>query len=199
MKIRSVLSALLVATCLSAAISAVGAAADSRFIPVELWTGGGWNGSEGLRLPAVDVTFGRNDHKRIRGPIDWTRPGAGPRAGETLKVYERLNRGKSQLFALRRDGQGLGRVFDSRYDRNCIDAIKFPLGFWKQGEARQFSFPCGTKSRTMTLTILDLDFTHDGVDHSLRFRWVADGGTRRGTDNVYTFSPGLGMVEIEEN
>lgn len=196
MTIRSLLGVAIAAVCISAAVAAEPA---SRYIPVELWTGGSWNAAEGLRLPAVDVTFGRKGNKRIRGPIDWTRPGDGPQAGEQLKVYERINRGKIQLFAIRKDGQGLGRVYDSRYDRNCIDAIKFPLGSWRQKEERHYSFPCGSKTRKVVLTILDLDFTHDGVAHSLRFRWVADGGTRRGTDNTYTFSPGLGMVEVEEN
>jgi hypothetical protein len=106
-------------------IAALPAAAgpDVRFIPVELWTGGAWNATPALRLAKVDTNFGKRGHKRIRGPIAWTRPGT----DEKLMVYERTNRNKTQLFALRRDGQGLGRVYDSRYDRNCVDAIKFPL------------------------------------------------------------------------
>ena len=199
MKSRIAGLAALMLGCMTLAGAPAIAETASRFIPVELWTGGAWNGDEGIRLPKLDFSFGRDSHKRIRGPIDWIRPGSGPRAGEKLKVYERLNRDKRQLFALRRDGQGLGRVDDSRYDRNCIDAVKFPLGRWKQGEVRHFSFPCGDRIRKVTLTILDLDFTHGGVEHSLRYRWVADGGTRRGTDNVYIFSPGQGMVDVEMN
>lgn len=167
----------------------------ARFIPVELWTGGTWNAAPALRLPEVDATFGKRGHKRIRGPIAWARPGT----GEKLMVYERTNRAKTQLFALRRDGQGLGRVFDSRYDRNCIDAIKFPLGIWNQGETRNFTFTCGRKTRQVTLTILELDFTHEGSAHSLKFRWIADGGTRKGTYNIYTYSPGQGLAAVEEN
>ena len=167
----------------------------SRFIPVELWTGGAWNAAPGLRLDKVDKTFGRHGHKRIRGPFDWTRP----ETGEKLRVYERTNRSKVQLFALRHDGQGLGRVHDSRYDRYCFGAIKFPLGVWKQGETRNYTFACGRRTRTVKLTIEEIDFNYDGVAHSLRFRWIADGGKKRGTDNTYTYSPGLGMVEVEEN
>ncbi len=181
------------------ALTATPSAAETatRFIPVELWTGGPWNPDPAIRLPTVDVTFGRRDDKRIRGPLDWTRPGS----GERLQVYERSNKGKVQLFTLRRDGQGLGRVADSRYDRNCTDAIKFPLGVWKQGETRRFTVSCngGKLVRDIVLTILDLDFEHRGVAGSLRFRWIADGGTRPGTDMTYTYSPGKGLVDLQEN
>jgi hypothetical protein len=192
-KIAIVATALL--AFMAGPISTSSAEPTTRFIPVELWTGGAWNAAAELRMPSVDVTFGKHNHKRIRGPIDWTRPGT----GEILKIYERTNRNKTQLFALRRDGQGLGRAYDSRYDRNCIDAIKFPLGVWKQGETRKFTFRCGRKTREVSLTILEIDFSHDGNAHSLKYRWVADGGTKRGTNNIYTYSPKLGMVDVEQN
>ena len=136
------------------AVPPVAADPATRFIPVELWTGGPWNADPALRMVKVDVTFGKRGHKRIRGPIAWIRPGT----GETIMVYERTNRDKTQRFALRRDGQGLGRVDDSRYDRNCIDAIKFPLGIWKQGETRNFTFTCGRRTRQVSLTIQEIDF-----------------------------------------
>lgn len=54
------------------------------------------------------------------------------------QVYESINRGKRQLFGLREDKTGLGRVFDSRYPRSvCKGEVKFPLGLWKQGEVRE--------------------------------------------------------------
>jgi hypothetical protein len=169
----------------------------TRFITVELWTGGKWNSDPAIRLPRVDSTFGNRGHKRIRGPIDWTRPGT----GEVLKVYERTNKRKVQLFTIRRDKQGLGRVYDSRYRRDCVDAIKFPLGVWKQGETRHFTFSCngGEKIRKVSITILNLDFEHEGVPHSLKYRWVVDGGVRTNTNNNYTYSPGKGMVDLEMN
>lgn len=186
-----------VAGLFAISITALPASAEpaTRFLPVELWTGGAWNAAPALRLAEVDVAFGQRNHKRIRGPISWTRPGT----NEKLMVYERTNRNKSQLFALRRDGQGLGRVYDSRYDRNCVDAIKFPLGVWTQGETRKFSFTRGNRTRQVSLTILEIDFNFHGVAQSLKYRWVADGGTRRGTDNIYTYSPGRGMVDLEMN
>jgi hypothetical protein len=104
--------------------NAYDAGSGSRFIPVELWTGTPWNGHQEIGLPPADLIFGKRNHKRIRGPITWTRPGT----GEALQVYERINGSKRQLFSLRSDKTGLGRVYDSRYSRNCIDAIKFPLG-----------------------------------------------------------------------
>lgn len=171
------------------------AATRSRFIPVELWTGSRWEGKQTINLPKADLYFGKRNQKRIVGPIPWTRPGT----GEKLMVYRRTNRGKIQLFALRRDGRGLGRVFDSRYDRNCIDAIKFPLGWWKQGDARRFTFECdeGAMTRTVDLTILDIDFRYKGAAHSLRFRWTVDGGRGPGTDYIYTYSPGRGLVALK--
>ena len=181
-------------TALLIAFAASAEPVTSRFIPVELWTGGPWNAAPGLRMPEVDVTFGKRNHKRIHGPIDWARPGS----GEKLKVYERTNRSKTQLFALRNDGQGLGRVYDSRRNRYCKGAIKFPLGIWKQGGTRTFTFSCGRKTREVVLTILEIDFNQDGVPHSLKYRWVADGGTKRGTNNIYTYSPGRGMVAVEQ-
>ena len=189
---------LIVLAHLSAGL-AVPAAAETaaRFIPVELWTGGSWNPDPAIRWPTVDVTFGQRDDKRIRGPIDWTRPGT----GERIRVYERSNRGKVQLFTPRRDGQGLGRVYDSRYGRDCIEDIKFPLGVWKQGETRRYSILCngGKLVRDIAVTVQELDFEHDGIAHSLRFRWIADGGARRGTDMTYTYSPGRGLVDLREN
>ena len=171
------------------------ARSQSRFIPVELWTGAPWDGRQEIGRPPADLIFGKRDHKRIRGPIAWTRPGT----SEALQVYERLNGSKRQLFALRSDNTGLGRVYDSRYSRNCIDAIKFPLGRWKEGEIRRYKISCndGREIRPIVMIIQKIDFTYDGVPHSLQFRWIADGGIRPGTDVIYVYSPGLGLVNTE--
>ena len=32
----------------------------------------------------------------------------------------------------------------------------------------------------------------------MQYRWIADGGKQRGTDNIYTYSPGKGMVDLQE-
>jgi hypothetical protein len=169
----------------------------SRFIPVELWTGGVWDGSRELRMNPANLSFGKRGEKRISGPIQWTHPGT----GEAIQVYERGNKGKTQLFALSSRGDGLGRVFDSRYARECLDEVKFPLGEWKDGESRVFDVSCnnGKLRRTIKLTIERLDFEYDGVPHSLRFHWIVDDGKLRGTDMHYIYSPGRGLVSLDED
>jgi hypothetical protein len=172
-------------------------AAGTRFIPVELWTGGEWDGNRELRLTSANLAFGKRNEKRITGPMAWTRPVT----GETMQVYERNNRGKKQLFALSSRRDGLGRVFDSRYDRDCVDEVKFPLGLWKEGETREFQVSCnnGKMRRKIVLTIEKLDFVHEGVPHSLQFHWVVDGGKGRGTDMHYIYSPGRGLATLDED
>jgi hypothetical protein len=172
-------------------------ATKTRFIPVELWTGGTWNGSRELRLTPAGLSFGKRGEKTIAGPVKWTRPST----GEVIQVYERRNGAKKQLFALSSRRDGLGRVFDSRYDRDCVDEVKFPLGRWKQGETRTFRVSCngGGLRRTIVLTIEIIDFVHRGVPHSLQFHWVVDGGQRPGSDMHYIYSPGRGLVSLDED
>lgn len=169
----------------------------TRFIPVELWTGSPWNGERVIGLPKANLTFGKRSNKSVAGPFEWKRPDT----GEALMVYERRSGATIQLFTLRKDKTGLGRVYDSRYPRECVDAIKFPLGIWRQGETRRYEFSCnqGTKIRTVELTIEEIDFVFSGVPHSLRFRWIVDGGKGAGTHMVYTYSPLKGLVHLVEN
>lgn len=172
-------------------------ATGARFIPVELWTGAPWDGSEVLRMGPADLKFGNRFEKHITGPRDWTDPGT----GRTYPTYRRDNRGKVQLFTLRPDGQGLGRVYDSRGPRYCEPGMKFPLGRWREGERRTFAFECRRDGRARTETVVvtmeKLDFTHDGVPHSLRFHWVIGDGRQENSNNAYTYSPGRGMVALE--
>lgn len=172
-------------------------ATKTRFIPIELWTGGEWDGTRELRMTSANLSFGKRGEKRISGPLMWTRPGT----GEAVQVYERNNKGKKQLFALSSRGDGLGRVFDSRYGRDCMDEVKFPLGVWTDGETRVFDVPCnnGSLQREIVLTIEKLDFDYGGVPHSLQFHWVVDGGKDRGTDMRYIYSPGRGLVSLDED
>jgi hypothetical protein len=177
--------------------AAYDATAGTRYIPLELWTGGEWDGNRDLRLTSANLGFGKRNEKRITGPVAWSRPGT----GEQLQVYERNNRGKKQLFALSSRRDGLGRVYDSRYDRNCVDEVKFPLGLWKEGEEREFQVSCsdGKMRRKIVLTIEKLDFEYEGVPHSLQFHWVVDGGKGRGTDMHYIYSPGRGLATLDED
>jgi hypothetical protein len=165
-----------------------------RFIPVELWTGSEWDGMHVIRLPSADLSFGR--HKRIAGPIAWTPPDGGP----VIQTYERVTLGKRQLFALAPDGTGLGRVYDSRYPRYCPGEVKFPLGYWRQGEVRDYVLRChdGT-TRRLRVTIEAVDFSYATVPHSLRFHWLMDEGRGAGTDMRYTYSPRLGLVHVQGN
>lgn len=175
--------------------SSIDPAANTRFIPVELWTGSEWDGTRELRLRPANLWFGKRGEKRITGPIAWTRPAT----GDALQVYVRDNKGKKQLFALSSRGDGLGRVYDSRYGRDCIDEVKFPLGVWRDGEKRSFEVICnnGALRRKIELTIEKLDFRYAGVPHSLQFHWVVDGGSQVDTDMHYTYSPGRGLVSLE--
>jgi hypothetical protein len=162
----------------------------SRYIPVELWTGGDWDGTRELKMRPVSLDFG--GHKHISGPSPYVRPGT----STEILVYERTNKDKRQLFTLSSAGDGLGRVYDSRFERNCTDEIKMPLGLWQNGETRTFKIECngGTLHRTIELTVEEIDFTYLGIRHSLRFHWVVDGGQGKATDMRYTYSPGKGLV-----
>jgi len=173
------------------------AANATRFIPVELWTGGDWDGAKVIRMAPADLVFGARDQKSVRGPFAWTQPGT----GQTFQVYERLNSGKRQLFALTSDGTGLGRVFDSRRTAQCAEEVKFPLGYWKQAEVRSYTVSCPSRERVRPLTvrILDIDFVYDGAPHSLRFHWRLNEGKGRGTDMTYIYSPGRGLVHLDGN
>jgi len=163
----------------------------TRFIPVELWTGTHWDGTQEIRMVPAALQFGPRGDKSIKGPTTWN----------GIEVYERLNRGKLQLFAIRDDRTGLGRVFDSRYpDLGCQGEVKFPLGRWKQGEVREYYLNCGRgRPRPLKVTIEDIDFVYDGVPHSLRFHWLLMEGRGRGTDMRYVYSPLRGLVYVQGN
>jgi hypothetical protein len=162
----------------------------TRFIPVELWTGAPWDGTQEIRMAPSALEFGKRGDKSIKGPTTWN----------GIPVYERVNREKLQLFAVRDDKTGLGRVFDSRnaqYD--CRGEVKFPLGRWKQGEMREYQVECARGRRPLKVTIEEIDFVHDGVPHSLRFHWLYMEGRGRGTDMRYVYSPLRGLVHVQGN
>ena len=162
----------------------------TRYIPVELWTGAPWDGTQELRMAPAALEFGRRGDKSITGPVTWN----------GIPVYERANRGKRQLFALRDDRTGLGRVFDSRYPQlGCRGEVKFPLGRWQQGEVREYELDCARGKRPLKVTIEEIDFVYDGVPHSLRFHWLFQEGRGRGTDMRYVYSPLRGLVSVQGN
>jgi hypothetical protein len=178
-------------------------AAEQRFIPVELWTGGEWSGKQDLTFSPADLTFG-DGRKQITGPIDWR----DPRTGKTIKAYRRvhLKHDKEQIFTITQNGQALGRVFDSRRDATISGGAKFPLEFWRQGEKRGFSVvyhwnDSQQSKRRMTIEILKLDFEVYGYSNCLKFRWTTKnvGESSLRDDNNYTYCPGQGLVEWEDN
>ena len=101
-----------------------------------------------------------------------------------------------QLFTVSSKKDGPGRVFDNRRNRNSIDEVKFPLGLWRQGESRDFRIECELRPRSIRVTIEDIDFTYRGVAHSLKYRWVVDGGKMKFSDNTYIYSPNEGNVRV---
>jgi peptidoglycan/xylan/chitin deacetylase (PgdA/CDA1 family) len=170
-------------------------ASGRRFIPVELFTGAQWDGAQTIRLAPAKLEFG-GGHKSLSGPMEWLRPGS----SVPIQVYERINRDKRQLFAIGEDQSGIGRVLDSRYPHdNCVGEIKFPLGFWKQGEVRNYTVFCRKDIHPLRVTIEQIDFEYGGVPHSLRFHWLYKGGRGRATDMRYTYSPLRGLVHVVGN
>ena len=161
----------------------------TRFIPVELWTGAPWDGTQEIRMAPAPLDAGRR--RDIKGPTQWN----------GIQVYERLNRDKLQRFALRDDKTGLGRVYDSRSENlGCQGEVKFPLGHWKQSEVREYVLPCARgRAAPLKVTIEEIDFVYDGVPHSLRFHWLLMEGRGRGTDMRYVYSPLRGLVQVLGN
>lgn len=184
--------------------SAIDSATNARFIPVELWTGAEWDGSKDLKMSEAEMRFGDRLNKDIKGPTEWKHPVT----GETLIVYERTNEQrdgiKSQLFAMNEEKTGLGRVYDSRDDlgtRTFSGGLKFPLGYWKQGETKQITEKryeaARVDTRIESITITQLDFTYRGTPHCLEFEWVYTESRRPKVidHQTYTYCPNQGMVK----
>jgi hypothetical protein len=43
----------------------------TRFIPVELWTGAPWDGTQEIRMASAALEFGQRGDKSIKGPTTW--------------------------------------------------------------------------------------------------------------------------------
>jgi hypothetical protein len=179
------------------------ASTQTRYIPLELILGAEWDGKREIAFPNgtfVQTAWGT----RWGGPMEWKHP----YTGEKLLIYERTRRAVFQRMAVRKDGDAIGRVYDSRNDRTLYQEAKFPLGYWKQGETRQYEYSCwygtgekkGHRMLVATITIEKLDFEYHGVPHSLQTRWILkDRDTGSNLDNrVYIWSPGFSMVSDVE-
>ena len=68
-------------------------------------------------------------------------------------------------------------------------------------EARSYTLACQPRDRVrpLTVTILDIDFTHDGVPALPPVALAQDEGKGRGTDMTYVYSPGRGLVHLDGN
>lgn len=175
-----------------------------RYIPVELWAGAQWDGKPELKMPKVDASYRHRDNYRIKGPIAYKHPVT----GEAFQVYERLyyeRQGvKRQLFTINTEQTGLGRLYDGRPGqdtRTSSGGLKFPIGLWKEGETRRYVYKVwDTKEkeseRVESLTITQIDFNFQGMQHCLEFSWLLTNGegTKRYDQHTYTYCPGKSMV-----
>ncbi len=177
-----------------------------RFIPVELFTGGEWDGKRELILKEVSTSACASfsgkpcDNYYITGPfktetnntkIEW----AGNEVSYYRRTFSTRRQGKVEsFFTINNSRDGLVRIYDkrNRWGARTYSGLgsKFPLGYWKQGEVRSYA------SRTPTrIEIIELD----GPDHCLTFRWVIGLGKEKNSDNNYTFCPDRGFTKISHN
>ncbi len=186
---------------------AFNSATKERFIPVELFTGGAWDGKHELVLNRVSTTAcatvsGRErpcDKYDITGPfetetndtkIEW--------AGDKVSYYRRIfNIRSGQVeshFTINSSRDGLVRIYDKRerWGARTYSGLgsKFPLGYWKEGEVRNYCSRVPIK-----IEIIELD----GPNHCLTFRWVIGRGQGKNDDNSYTFCPDRGITNIRHN
>lgn len=158
----------------------VNKASGSRFIPVEMWTGADWGGGKQLVMAPADSIFGFRGHKEISGPKPWSHPVT----GETFQVYERINKTKKglkrQLFTLNPEGTGLAKVYDERPGMETrlfsSQAVLFPLGRWRAGEKRTFTFDEFVSGkpvkRNATIHVRRLSFTYKGVNYAIKYDYL---------------------------
>jgi hypothetical protein len=179
------------------------AAAQERYIPLELILGAPWDGQERLAYPQGSFAeYVVSAPSVWIGPRQWTHP----KTGEVQTVYDRARTNRrehvEQVFAVRHDGTAIGRVADSRYGiEACDQEGKYPLGRWQQGESRIFDYRCwyggAVRARRSIIQILRIDFDC-GPAHCLEIRWThSDPATGREIDRrEYVYAPGRGLVAL---
>jgi hypothetical protein len=175
-----------------------------RVITPDLWAGAAQPG--GLQpgvLPAIEVKS--SGGPSIQGPIEVEDTAGGGRVWAYLRTTEGAGGQRLQLLTLTQGGAGLGRIRDVTTglpERRFAGDVVFPLGPWRQGEIRQFEATeftlAGPALRRLTLEILDLDFVHRGVAHSLAYRLTTrDAAARVIGCETSVYSPGAGRVSFE--
>lgn len=188
--------------------NAYNSATKERFIPVELFTGGIWDGKPELVLKEVSTSACATvsgsdrpcDNYYISGPfktetnntkIEW----AGNEVSYYRRTFSTRRMGEVEsYFTINNSRDGLVRIYDKRkqWGARTYSGLgnKFPLGYWKQGEVRNYA-----TARPTRIEIIELD----GPDHCLTFRWVIGDGKERNSDNNYTFCPDRGLTNIRHN
>jgi hypothetical protein len=184
--------------------AAYDASTGTRFIPTQLVVPAVWDGARRLDMPAISFT--QPSETYWHGPVAWQNP----YSGETLQVYDRRRSNKRegdvfQKMALRAEGDGFGRVYDSRFGGGmvCSGEVKFPVGVWRQGEVRRFDYDCLTtvrgkpitRRRASIVTVEAIDYVCGDVPHCFSFRWKhIDPATDEVLDHRnYIFVPGRGL------
>ena len=152
-----------------------------RFIPVEMFTGAKWNGSQNLTISTpVDIRQNRRKSMHVQSPVKGL-------AGNMVISRVRTSRGRIyQEFEINQYGDGLAMTYQDRRGRifrRTVTESKFPVGWWKPGESRRY---CGRLSTQ--LTILDLDY---GGAHGIKFHWKI--GCSKDCESVYVFLPESGL------
>jgi len=180
---------------------------EERFIPVELFTGGQWDGEHELILKEVSTTActsvsGRQrpcDNIYLTGPFKTEKNNTKIKwAGNELSYYRRtfsIRGGEVEsFFTINNSRDGLVRIYDKRkqWGARTYNGLgsKFPLGYWKQGEVRTYA-----SDRPTSIEIIELD----GPNHCLTFRWIVGSGKGRNSDNNYTFCPDRGFTNLSHN
>jgi hypothetical protein len=160
-----------------------------RFVPVELWTGAPWDGTQEIGMAPAALEFGRRGDKRIKGPMTWN----------GIQVYERLNGGKLQLFAVRDDRTGLGPCL-----RFALSAARLP---WR-GEIPAWPLEARRGARVSArLRAGQVAAQSDDRGDRLRLRRRAAlaalslfmEGRGRGTDMRYVYTLLRGLVDVQGN
>ncbi|MCS5590268.1 MAG: hypothetical protein NZ824_09915 [Candidatus Thioglobus sp.] len=164
---------------------------DSFFIPVELWTGGEWDGQKHLNINPIDKTFMGN--KIITGPLKWHHP----YLDKDIVVYKRVNKSKVQLFKVY--SNAIARVYDSRKNRYFDLGAKFPVGSdWKIDKTKsfeQFQWKKGRKGvRDLSIRINSITFNSDSILKKIDYTFYVN----QKPDHRYEYRPNIGMTNLEK-
>jgi len=171
-----------------------------RVITLDLWAGVAEAGA--VALPRINYSAAG---VRIQGPVEAEDPVSGKRVPAYERIAAQPEGQRRHLLTITQGGVGLGRVvdqFSGLPERRFSGDVVFPLGLWFPGEMRQFVATehtlFGPAERLVTIEIVDLDFVHDGVAHSLSYKLTMRDAAGRVLDCEFSvYSPGIGLVRFE--